>query len=235
MREERFEAPVDGGSLSGHRGGDGRPALLLHGGPAIRVCGRALGGRRDDPLHPARGGALHRRAAVHDRVAHGRRARRARLLRARAGLGDRPLVGRAPGAAPGGRTSRAAARDRLHRPPRRPRGRLRGVRRQPPPRDPGGAGRPHRGGRGAPARGHGYRVRPARAVRDRLARVLRAPGEGGAASGRAHRRPLLRGHERVDRRPLRARHPGAGAPPGDPAGALRPRRRRHARRPRRPR
>ena len=35
MREEAFELPVDGGALRGHRGGEGRPALLLHGGAAI--------------------------------------------------------------------------------------------------------------------------------------------------------------------------------------------------------
>ena len=35
MREERFEVPVAGGLLAGHRGGEGAPALLLHGGPAF--------------------------------------------------------------------------------------------------------------------------------------------------------------------------------------------------------
>jgi pimeloyl-ACP methyl ester carboxylesterase len=35
MSEERFEVPVCGGVLAGHRGGAGSPALLLHGGPAI--------------------------------------------------------------------------------------------------------------------------------------------------------------------------------------------------------
>jgi proline iminopeptidase len=35
LHEEPFEVPVAGGVLSGHRGGDGRPALLLHGGPAV--------------------------------------------------------------------------------------------------------------------------------------------------------------------------------------------------------
>ena len=35
MQEERFEAPVADGGLVGHRGGTGRPALLLHGGPAF--------------------------------------------------------------------------------------------------------------------------------------------------------------------------------------------------------
>jgi pimeloyl-ACP methyl ester carboxylesterase len=33
--EERFEAPVAGGVLVGRRGGEGPPALVLHGGPAI--------------------------------------------------------------------------------------------------------------------------------------------------------------------------------------------------------
>lgn len=35
MREEPFELPVEGGAIRGHRGGEGRPALLLHGGAAI--------------------------------------------------------------------------------------------------------------------------------------------------------------------------------------------------------
>jgi pimeloyl-ACP methyl ester carboxylesterase len=35
MAEEWFEAPVAGGVLAGHHGGDGPPALLLHGGPAV--------------------------------------------------------------------------------------------------------------------------------------------------------------------------------------------------------
>lgn len=35
MHEEPFELPVDGGTIRGHRAGEGRPALLLHGGAAI--------------------------------------------------------------------------------------------------------------------------------------------------------------------------------------------------------
>ena len=35
MHEESFELPVDGGLIRGHSGGEGRPALLLHGGAAI--------------------------------------------------------------------------------------------------------------------------------------------------------------------------------------------------------
>ncbi len=35
MREERFRVPVEGGELHGHRGGDGPPALVLHGGAAV--------------------------------------------------------------------------------------------------------------------------------------------------------------------------------------------------------
>jgi len=34
MHEQGFRVPVAGGMLAGHRGGDGPPALLLHGGPA---------------------------------------------------------------------------------------------------------------------------------------------------------------------------------------------------------
>lgn len=35
MQEERFDVAVADGVLVGHRGGDGRPALLLHGGPGL--------------------------------------------------------------------------------------------------------------------------------------------------------------------------------------------------------
>jgi pimeloyl-ACP methyl ester carboxylesterase len=35
VREEPFELPVDGGAIRGHRAGEGRPALLLHGGAAV--------------------------------------------------------------------------------------------------------------------------------------------------------------------------------------------------------
>jgi proline iminopeptidase len=35
VREEPFELQVEGGALRGHRGGSGRPALLLHGGAAV--------------------------------------------------------------------------------------------------------------------------------------------------------------------------------------------------------
>jgi proline iminopeptidase len=35
VREEPFELPVEGGALRGHRAGQGRPALLLHGGAAV--------------------------------------------------------------------------------------------------------------------------------------------------------------------------------------------------------
>jgi proline iminopeptidase len=35
MREEPFEVAIDGGILAGHRGGEGAPALLLHGGAAV--------------------------------------------------------------------------------------------------------------------------------------------------------------------------------------------------------
>jgi proline iminopeptidase len=35
VREEPFEVAVDGGAIHGHVGGDGPPALLLHGGAAV--------------------------------------------------------------------------------------------------------------------------------------------------------------------------------------------------------
>jgi pimeloyl-ACP methyl ester carboxylesterase len=35
VREEPFELPVGGGAILGHRAGEGRPALLLHGGAAV--------------------------------------------------------------------------------------------------------------------------------------------------------------------------------------------------------
>ena len=40
MREERFEVPVAGGVLVGHRGGDGPPALLQVA--LIQNCGHFL-------------------------------------------------------------------------------------------------------------------------------------------------------------------------------------------------
>jgi len=48
VREEPFELAVDGGVLRGHRGGEGAPALLLHGGAAVPdylgECAEALDG-----------------------------------------------------------------------------------------------------------------------------------------------------------------------------------------------
>jgi proline iminopeptidase len=48
VKEQPFELRVDGGVLRGHRGGDGAPALLLHGGPAVPdymgECARVLDG-----------------------------------------------------------------------------------------------------------------------------------------------------------------------------------------------
>ena len=35
MNEERFDVPIEGGVLVGHRRGEGPPALLLHGGAAL--------------------------------------------------------------------------------------------------------------------------------------------------------------------------------------------------------
>jgi pimeloyl-ACP methyl ester carboxylesterase len=35
VREESFQLPVDGGAIRGQHGGEGRPALLLHGGAAV--------------------------------------------------------------------------------------------------------------------------------------------------------------------------------------------------------
>ncbi len=46
--DEPFEVRVEGGALRGHRSGSGRPALLLHGGPAVpdymAECAAALDG-----------------------------------------------------------------------------------------------------------------------------------------------------------------------------------------------
>ncbi len=48
MSEEPFEVPIGTGTLHGHRGGDGPPALLLHGGAALPDymgdCALLLGG-----------------------------------------------------------------------------------------------------------------------------------------------------------------------------------------------
>jgi proline iminopeptidase len=57
--ELRFEVPIDGGFLRGHRGGTGAPALLLHGGAAIpdytRECAAALGERFSTIRYTQRG------------------------------------------------------------------------------------------------------------------------------------------------------------------------------------
>jgi proline iminopeptidase len=48
MRERPVRVEISGGALAGHRGGDGPPALLLHGGPAVPDymdgCARELDG-----------------------------------------------------------------------------------------------------------------------------------------------------------------------------------------------
>jgi proline iminopeptidase len=48
VREEPFAVAVDGGTLRGHRGGEGEPALLLHGGAAVpdylAECAESLDG-----------------------------------------------------------------------------------------------------------------------------------------------------------------------------------------------
>jgi pimeloyl-ACP methyl ester carboxylesterase len=59
MREEPFAVEVDDGELQGHRGGEGRPALLLHGGPAITdytaECAELLDGLFETARYTQRG------------------------------------------------------------------------------------------------------------------------------------------------------------------------------------
>ncbi len=59
MLEEPFELAIDGGILHGHRGGEGRPALLLHGGPAVpdytASCAEALDGLFSTTRYTQRG------------------------------------------------------------------------------------------------------------------------------------------------------------------------------------
>ncbi len=59
MDEEWFEVPVAGGVLSGHRGGEGPPALLLHGGPALpdytEGCAAELSGAFETIRYTQRG------------------------------------------------------------------------------------------------------------------------------------------------------------------------------------
>jgi pimeloyl-ACP methyl ester carboxylesterase len=44
MSEVLFEVPVGDGALAGHRGGEGPPALVLHGGPAVADYTEGLAG-----------------------------------------------------------------------------------------------------------------------------------------------------------------------------------------------
>ncbi len=57
--DEPFELPVEGGALRGHRGGEGAPALLLHGGAAVpdylRECAERLDGLFDTIRYTQRG------------------------------------------------------------------------------------------------------------------------------------------------------------------------------------
>ncbi len=50
MKEQRFEVPVGDGVLVGHRGGEGPPALVLHGGPAVPDYTVGLAAEVDDVL-----------------------------------------------------------------------------------------------------------------------------------------------------------------------------------------
>jgi proline iminopeptidase len=54
MDPEGFAVEVDGGALVGHRGGEGRPALVLHGGPAIPDYTGALAAELDGLLATVR-------------------------------------------------------------------------------------------------------------------------------------------------------------------------------------
>jgi pimeloyl-ACP methyl ester carboxylesterase len=44
LNEQPFEVPVGDGALAGHRGGEGPPALVLHGGPAVADYTEGLAG-----------------------------------------------------------------------------------------------------------------------------------------------------------------------------------------------
>jgi proline iminopeptidase len=59
VREEPFELAIADGTLHGHRSGEGRPALLLHGGPAVpdytASCAEALGGLFSTTRYTQRG------------------------------------------------------------------------------------------------------------------------------------------------------------------------------------
>jgi hypothetical protein len=91
-----------------------RAALRLHGPARGAVPGAA-----HDSLPAARSAAEHARPAVHGRGAPRGLDRGARRAGDRAGLGARPLLGRAPRLSPRGRPSRAAARRDRDRPARR--------------------------------------------------------------------------------------------------------------------
>ncbi len=208
MREERFEVPVAGGVLAGHRGGDGPPALLLHGGPAVadytEGCAAELSGVFETIRYTQRGVPPSVVAPPYSIESH--------LADALAVLDffglDRAW---AIGHSWGGHLA-------LHLAVAHPE-RLLGIvcidplgaygeifeefgvnlRRALSP----AAGRAHRGDRGASPRGRLDRGRPARAVGHRLALVLRPPGSCAAESPGAGGRPVLGRHERLDHGALR--------------------------------
>ena len=59
MPDEPFELPVESGAIRGHRGGSGRPALLLHGGAAVPdylgECAQLLDGLFETMRYTQRG------------------------------------------------------------------------------------------------------------------------------------------------------------------------------------
>jgi proline iminopeptidase len=54
LAEERICVAVADGELHGHRGGDGPPALLLHGGPAVPDYTAELAAELGDRFHTIR-------------------------------------------------------------------------------------------------------------------------------------------------------------------------------------
>ena len=111
---ERFAVEVPGGELRAWRVGSGPPALILHGGPlsdyteplgellapALECVGYQQRGLPPSTLEPPLDVDAHVRDAIAVLDAAGLGTR----------LGDRPLLGRAPRAPPGGRAPGAAAR-----------------------------------------------------------------------------------------------------------------------------
>ena len=208
-----------GGSLRGHSGGTGPPATgRSHGGAAVTAT-TSTGWPTSSPAcsrRTANASAAHGASSggppFTSRGAHGRRARGTRRVRRSSAPGSRPLLGRPSRAAPADGACRTACSA--------------SVCVDPLPASPdvfveldaNSAARlsPDEiarldDARAPPARRRDHRGRADRAVRARLAALLRRPVRTAPAG--AHRRRGVDRHQSLARRALRAAHAGRPSSP----------------------